>query len=113
MKNCKVGGCLDRSHTNCPQCIHWVPSNSHKYYNCQQYLASRTLCDLPKSSCKNCAYHIKADGMRGRPNNSGVDWNDIHQVRDYLKKSARIRRGTIIKLTISKFTPNKPNTEEK
>lgn len=51
--------------------------------------------------------------MRGRPNNSGVDWNDIHQVRDYLKKSARIRRGTIIKLTISKFTPNKPNTEEK
>lgn len=95
MKNCKIGGCADRSPSVCPMCRHWTPSRTHKYYRCIRYQQYRIVCDLPEGSCPTCQYYDdpahRAGGM-GRPNFTGVDWSDPDDVAEYKRERRRERK---------------------
>lgn len=95
MKNCEIGGCDQRSPSVCPTCTHWTPSRGSRYYLCARFTASRITCDLPQSACETCEYYegeIAKEMGKGRPNMSGIDWDDPEEVRRYYRNKMRERR---------------------
>lgn len=89
-ENCRIGGCIAKNtRSTCPMCPEWTPSRGSKYHRCKQWRELRVICDLPRSACATCPQLLPAcDPAQGRPNMSGIDWNDPDQVREYnmLKK---------------------------
>ena len=71
-------------------CSSWSPSQGSKYYYCEYFELEREPCPFEDghgvSQCENCEYYAKQES-RGRPNLSGVDWNNREEVlqrrRDY------------------------------
>jgi hypothetical protein len=84
-RTCKIGGCSERGET-CLYCKHYTPSASSKYKNCLQYIESATLCHIPKSPCSTCPFHIKAQRKTGRPNLSGIRWNNKKDLAEYQRE---------------------------
>ena len=75
----------------CPACKDWMPSQGSKYYRCAKYAATRATCDEPLSACEACPYYEKPAEYEepGRPNLSGIDWEDPDEVRDYKREYMR------------------------
>lgn len=89
MNNCAIGGCNQRGHRSCPLCGYWTPSRSSRYYNCARYYRHRITCD--QLSCDGCA-HYEESVAEGRPNLTGVDWQDDEERRRYLRDYMRRKR---------------------
>ena len=95
MKNCAIGGCDQRHPNVCPTCKHWTPSRGSRYYFCARFQSARVTCDLPYSACETCS-HFEGDIGKemgpGRPNMSGLDWNNPEEVRKYFRDKMRESR---------------------
>ncbi len=85
LKACAIGGCASQDAQKvCPLCPQWTPSRGSKYHNCNLWHRTRFVCALKRSACQGCEHHIVGSDLGiGRPNNSGIDWNDPEQVREY------------------------------
>lgn len=97
MNNCDIGGCDQRHADVCPSCTHWSPSTGSRYYFCARFQASKVTCDLPHDACATCDYFegdLSHDMGPGRPNMSGIDWNDPDAVRKYYREKMRKRRAS-------------------
>ena len=95
LNNCAIGGCpAMNTRSVCPECSHWTPSRQSKYYSCNKWWSLRVKCDLPTAACNGCAFHMPKGTLRpGRPNDSGIDWTDPEQVREYYRhKQQEFRR---------------------
>lgn len=66
-------------------CSHWTPSRSNVYYNCDYYHQYKLECPKKDAGypCVGCEYFDKGD--QGRPNKSGIDWNNKDEVAQYKK----------------------------
>lgn len=96
MDNCELGEecrCLNPQER--PMCKHWTPSRGSKYYYCARYTASRVTCDLLRTACATCSYFegASAQGDPGRPNMTGIDWEDLDDraayMRDYMRRKRK------------------------
>lgn len=97
LNNCAIGGCASMDVQKvCPECPHWTPSRGSKYRNCDQWWSQKVICDLPREHCELCPNYIPNIRVlpTGRPNETGIDWNDPEQVRMYYaeRKSAQRKR---------------------
>ena len=86
---CKADKLPMKSRVICP---HWVPSQGSKYYTCELFELERQPCPFEdrngKSPCETCEYNGKLD-RRGRPNLTGVDWNNSDSVNQYRREKYR------------------------
>lgn len=83
---CKIHGCALKSKAACEICKYWVPSQHSKYYYCLRFQETRALCDAPRSECPYCTYYETPFPGPGRPNLSGINWDNPEEVREYHKK---------------------------
>jgi len=87
---CALGGCENRGPEKCPLCKHYTPSRGSRYYYCARYTASRVTCDKDHDECQTCTYYEGGEGFgSGRPNFSGVDWQDPEERAAYMRKYMR------------------------
>ena len=92
-RTCEIGGCSASSEL-CQYCRHWRPSPNSKYYSCIQFIEDRKLCDVEGSPCETCRFHEPDDDVvKGRPNFSGINWNDPRDVADYRRAYMRLYRA--------------------
>lgn len=96
MDNCKLGdACECHTPKQRPLCKNWQPSRRSKYYYCARFTASRVTCDLPLTACATCAFYegAGAEGDIGRPNMTGIDWEDPEEraayMRDYMRRKRK------------------------
>lgn len=96
----KEGGCTCKKE-NVPMrnrvlCSNWHPSQNSKYYNCEFYELEQQPCPFEDSNgqspCDTCEYYAKLEG-KGRPNTTGVDWENPEQVREYNRKRYYARKN--------------------
>lgn len=94
LNNCRIGGCPAQNlQSTCPECPHWTPSRSSKYYACRRWHDHHLCCDLPRAACQGCEHHIENGTLpKGRPNESGIDWTDPDQKNEYLRQKKRESR---------------------
>lgn len=77
----------------CVECPHWTPSRGSKYKNCLRHQQSRMKCDLPRSACDTCEHYMRPGTIStGRPNETGIDWTDPDEVREYYANKQREHR---------------------
>ncbi len=95
--NCKRReACTCSKPSERPYCKYWIASRGSKYYYCGRYERHRITCDLDKSACAECPFHIPNEEGEappcGAPNVSGINWQDKDEVNQYMKYYMRARR---------------------
>lgn len=71
-------------------CPHWSPSRASKYYNCELYEMEKIACPFEGRKCCDCEFYSKLESS-GRPNTTGLDWNNPDEVNEYRRKLYRER----------------------
>ena len=94
MKTCKKGGCPQRAPAFCPTCVEWIPSLGSKYFRCARYMETRVTCEKTAADCLSCDHHQFIIQI-GRPNFTGVDWDDPdgESKRKYMRDYMRVYRA--------------------
>lgn len=96
MNNCDMGGCPQRGRA-CVTCASWTPSRNSRYYRCGRFAASHVGCDQPKDACATCSWYEPPDDLGpGRPNFSGINWQDPVERAEYMEqwKASKHQRKT-------------------
>ena len=98
-----------------PYCKYWIASRGSKYYYCGRYLRNRITCELDKSACAECPFHIPNEEgespKRGAPNLTGINWKDKAEVAEYHKYDMRVRRAVAKKRREEREAWEKQNGE--
>ncbi len=66
----------------------WKPSRASKYYNCLRYEQTKELCPLIRALCFTCEFYNPPQEDSGRPNFTGVNWEDPLERNEYSRQSA-------------------------
>lgn len=91
------------------KCEFWLPSRTHKYARCRQFMDQRILCGLPTSACRTCPHQIKRP-PKPLPPMSLLAARVAKQrayMREYMRaKRAAARRMRVIRVEV--FEPGHP-----